>query len=108
MADTLALGKKALALEVSLYREADFVDSLQREDGTPWPVGSTLTLQITLGDNSTVSWPATYAGDTARWNVDKVEVMAAINARPKAVRLWYVEDDADLLWGQGKVKVDPK
>lgn len=107
MADTLALGKKPISLEVYLYREADFVDSLQREDATPWPVGSTLTLQINTG-GAPVSWAATYDGDTARWSVDKAEVLAAINARPTAAKLWYVENGADLLWGQGKVKVDAK
>jgi hypothetical protein len=45
MAD-LTLGNKPLDIEVLLYAGYDFVDGIGRDDGTPWPEGSSLTLVL--------------------------------------------------------------
>lgn len=106
MADTLSLGKKPLALEVNLYTEADFVDGLQRDDGTDWPAGSQLYLRIFLTVGDPVKWDADLEGTVASWNIDKADVMAAIAGKPKSAQLWFIDGEADLLWGRGKVQVD--
>jgi hypothetical protein len=113
MAD-LTLGNKPLDIEVLLYAGYDFVDGIGRDDGTPWPEGSSLTLVLPSRTGDT-EWPATFDTESvmvdgearwfARWDVDQTDVDAAIATKPTGAKLRFVNGGSKLLWGQGKVKI---
>lgn len=95
---TFTLGQAPEKLTVVLVAGADFVSSLDRSDGEPWP-----DVEISL-DFGTAVWPATLDGASARWNVDQADVDALLATRPRSVRLWYVDGPTRLLWAQGAIK----
>jgi len=93
------LGHAPDRLNVILIAGSDFASSLKRKDGVAWPV-----VEISLDFGST-EWPATVVDDVASWDVDQDDVDLLIAARPRGVKLWYVEGERRLLWAQGDVDV---
>lgn len=99
------LGQAPDTLRVTLVGGADFVSSLRRKDGTPWPANSSLKLAFSPTTGSVVEWAATFANAVAIWDVDQVDVDALIALKPRVVRLWYSEGDLRLLWAQGDIDI---
>lgn len=52
-----------------------------------------------------VTWNAAFSGVLASFDVDKIDVNAVANARPRKVALWFIDGAAESLWAVGKVKV---
>lgn len=77
---------------------ADFVASLTRQDGTDWPAGPGIGVQIEVG---AATWVATTAGPTVTWDVDEALVAAVIATAPKKARLVYVNGASKVLWATG-------
>jgi hypothetical protein len=105
MADMLTLGAVPKALLVNLVKDADFVQQFTRSDGSPWPAGAQLRLELTHPDATATTWEATLTDQTAVWNVDKAEVNDVILKRVRVARLRYIQDSLDLTWAQGDVEV---
>lgn len=97
------LGSAPDTLKVVLVKGADFVSTLTRKDGTDWPVDTEVVLEFKT--TSPVSWSATLTGSSAMWNVDQADVDALIAAKPRSVKLWYVEGEVRLLWAQGDLDI---
>lgn len=99
---TFTLGYTPEKFKLVLAAGADFFSALTRSDGQPWPVGSELILDFA---GAAPSWTATLSGATATWDVDQADVDALIAARPRKVRLFYVDGEARLLWAVGALDV---
>jgi len=96
------LGSAPEKFKVVVSAGSDFFSALTRSDGQPWPDGAELI--IDFGD-AAPAWHAALAGATATWAVDEADVDALIAAKPKKVRLFYVDGDTRLLWAQGALAV---
>lgn len=96
---TITLGMTPDRLKVILVADADFLASLRRKDDADWPQS-----QVIL-DFGAIEWPATIQASTAVWNVNEDDVNALIEARPREVRLWYIEGDQRILWALGDVEI---
>lgn len=88
---------------VNLGRDNDFVQTLTRTDGQPWPAGT--VVRLLLGD--TVTWPATVSGASLVWNVDKATVntvLDTLTTRPKARIVYTDAAGLDLTLTTGMVR----
>ena len=95
-----ALGFQPLYCTVHLTNGADFYQELRTQDGTDWPAGAVITLQI--GPSTT--WAATITGPSAGWDVDKTTVAGLGFKTPLSVRVTYSDNSgADLTWFIGDV-----
>jgi hypothetical protein len=101
----LELGSVPETLRVILVRGADFVSTLRRKDGSPWPVGSQIILEFQRAGAPSYEWAAATNGALAVWDVDQQDVDAVIAGRVRGVKLWYVEGGLRLLWAQGDIDV---
>lgn len=99
MAFTLGFAPEKFDVDVSAG--ADFYSSLRRKDGTDWAATAQVILDFGVGINP---WVATLTGPVATWDIDQAVVDAVIAAKPKKVRLWYVDGGTRLLWGSGALK----
>lgn len=93
------LGLTPEQLTVILTRDADFVAVMRRSDGTPWESG----VELSLDFGTAGQWPATLTADKAEWQVDAAVVNTLLDARPRGVRLWYVNGTTKLLWASGSI-----
>lgn len=94
---TFTLGYTPEKFKLIVASGSDFFSSLRRSDDTDWPESSLVTLDF----GNEMQWDATLDGPTATWDVDQAEVAAVIAAKPKKVRLWYVDGEVRLLWASG-------
>lgn len=94
---SFTLGYTPEKFKLALTAGSDFFSALTRSDGASWPDGTQLVLEFDTG----ASWPAALSGATATWDIDQDVVDAVIAARPRKVRLWYVDGETRLLWAQG-------
>jgi hypothetical protein len=99
--NSLTLGATPAALTLVLSRNADFVASLTRADGTPFPDGSEISIVIDGGSPLT----GTITGPTVSWEVDEAVVGTIIAASPKQARMYYELDETKVLWATGSVVV---
>lgn len=97
------LGYAPQEFTVLLTPGADFVSGLTTRDGSPWPDGITVTLDLGTGH----VWPATVSGASLSWDVDAALVDAALADNPPRARLWYALAETRLLWATGHVSVRP-
>lgn len=100
----LTLGTKPVDLEINLVRGTDFVQEIERDDGSDWPTDSELYLEVIFRSSDPVTWRASYDGPVAIFNVSDSDVDAVIAARSSAVKLWYVQGSIEAVWAMGKVK----
>lgn len=99
---SVELGFIPADLNVNLTPRADFVDALTTFDGSDWPAGTTITLQIDA--DPVVNWAATVDGPLASWNVDKAAVAALGVNTPLAARVLYSNGaGADVEFYSGRV-----
>lgn len=101
MTNTLTLGAVPATLTLVLSRDADFVASLTRADGTSFPVGSAVYLEVDGG----APLAGTVTGPTVSWDIDEAAVALIIAAKPKQARLYYELDTTRMLWALGPVVV---
>jgi hypothetical protein len=92
-------------LTVHLVADADFIQTITAVDG--YPAGTVITLRIgTAGTapGTWTAWPATVAGTTASWNVDRSVVAALVPGTRLRAELTYSDGaGVDLTWMQGGV-----
>lgn len=98
---TFTMGRAADTFTLYLTTDADFIDALIRKDGEDWAL--TVVATLTFPTDPITEWVGTLNGERIEWNVDVVDVAEVIAARPKKVKLWYVNDDIRLLWAAGVV-----
>lgn len=106
MATALALGRQPNPMTLVLSPGSNFSTTLRSQDAggaaVDWPVGSTLRLVITDGDDVRESWDWTIDGSLARLTITAAEV----NALPKETlrsQLWLDYGDGEFLWCSGSV-----
>lgn len=99
---TFTLGYAPEKFKLTVTAGADFFQALTRSDDVPWSSTAELILDF---DNAAPAWHATLSGATATWDVDQTEVDALIAARPRKVRLYYVDGETRLVWGVGALDV---
>ena len=102
---TVSLGYVPETLVVHLTSYADFTATLRTKDSSDWPAGTTATLTLTSPGETPVAWPATVAGPTITWNVDKTAV-AALGGPGTQWRAEITYTDgaaADVAWMRGTV-----
>lgn len=97
---TLNLDQKPEELRVGLVAGADFIRTLESEDGD-WP--GTAVIKLIFNDTDATTWTATIAGADATWNIDKAVVDALIADAPTRAKVTYVDGPVDLLWAVGGV-----
>lgn len=103
MEEQIVLGFQALPAVFHLTKGSDFISSLQTEDGSDWPAGTHIAIE--MADLAT--WPATISGPTATWAVDKADVDAVLAQLPPIAkaRVTYTDDSGVfLVWYTGKVR----
>lgn len=99
MASPIQLGFSPVSMTLALANSADFVTTLQSQDGD-FPTSAAISIEV-----GTSTWTATIVGNEARFNVDQTEVDVVIAQSPRHFRLWYVDGETRLLWGSGTVLV---
>lgn len=97
---SFTLGVEPESFTLILSAGADFVSTIVATDGDPW---GAVDVSLIFDDADETTWTATVDTDELRWNVDKAEVDTLLAARPKHVRLFYVDGTTDLLWANGRV-----
>jgi len=96
----IALGWKPPRLIVNLNRDGDFVAELVSDTGD-FPVDTEIELRFNRVGGLPIVWPATIVGDSARWEVDKVDVAAVLDADPLSAKLHYGVGTLDIVWYRG-------
>lgn len=96
------LGNAPHRMTLVLSSGADFVASLTRADGEPWPAGEGNSVTIEVAD---VIWVGTPVGATITWDVDEADVTLVIAQKPKKARLFYTNGPTKVLWATGPVVI---
>lgn len=96
---TIKLGQTPDRLEVTLVKGSDFVDGIDKTDGTDWPTG--LEVKIVFNDRAKTTFQGAVSGPQISWSVPSDQVDALIARRPTWAILYYKDGDLDLPWGVG-------
>jgi len=96
----IALGWKPPKLVVNLNADGDFIAELVSDVGD-FPDETVIELRFNLVGSVPIVWPATIVGDSARWNVDKVDVAVVLAADPISAKLHYGNATSDIVWYRG-------
>lgn len=96
---TIMLGVEPASMGVRLAADADFITTLQTQDGTDWP--STVSAELRFPDGTV--WAAALSGPNLTWSVDKADVNTLLDTRPKTVSLFYIDGTTDIEWAKGSV-----
>jgi hypothetical protein len=99
--DSFTLGQAPYRMTVVLSPGTDFVATMTRDDGQPWPDGTVIELALVGG----ATWPGTVAGASVNWDVNETLVQAAVDAGVKHAKLYHVNGDTRVLWAAGPVVV---
>lgn len=98
---TFKLGYKPEKFTFEVSPGSDFFGGLEREDGTDWPAGSQVELEVVGGE----SFDAALTGAVASWVIDETKVDEIIALKPKKIRIWYIEGETRLVWAIGSLAV---
>lgn len=102
LVSTFTLGQAPHRMTVVLAAGADFVASLYRDDGQPWPAGEGVGCSLKLTEE--IAWFGPASGAAINFEVDSEEVDAAIAETPKTAKLYYEDGQGlRLLWAMGPV-----
>lgn len=100
----IELGSEGEQVTVILAEGGDFVVTLVATD--PWPAGSGITLRLSNGTGTLVTWTAVIAGTDAVFNIPTVQVQAVIASELAFARLYYTPaGGGPLLWAHGGIRV---
>jgi len=97
---SIALGWKPPRLIVNLNRDGDFIAELISDTGD-FAVDTEIELRFNRVGAASIVWPATITGDSARWEVDKVDVAIVLDADPISAKLHYGNATSDIVWYRG-------
>lgn len=97
---SITLGRAPQKLKVTVSPGGSFVSSIRRATGN-WADGTSLVL-----DFGSIEWSADMDADVALWAKTAAEVDEMLAAKPKAVQLWFVDENgagSRTLWASGSV-----
>jgi hypothetical protein len=104
---TINFGALPARASFTMSSDADFYQQVDTDDGTSYPGTAVMTLVLLdAADAEVDSWSASFSGDTATFQEDKVTVAAALDDSPVQGRVYY-EDGAggpELLLAQGPIR----
>ena len=94
---SIPFGFKPTNISVFLSKDGDFFTTLQNADGN-WSG----TAQIELRFGTTV-WSSVISGEDAVFDIDSVQVNEVIASKVRNARLFYIDGDTEIVWGEGPV-----